>query len=226
MMKKKLLLLLSMLSYVLGFSQYMNRVGINTDKPEAELHVKGSFKAQDLLLDQSPYTGDPDPIPKLTPSESYSFLLKSEAAKRITTYNVQSAQSNNFPAPFGVINFIINVTVAEDWVNGYDTKINATKYLAIINSFNYNNPVVYSAGNSTARRVAPVAQVYTYIQNGTWWIKADYHSFAHTSANTNPGQWEIALMVFDKEFAKVFPVTVDMNGSTTAAAAAPIIPIQ
>lgn len=219
--------LLSLFIIVSSFSlaQYQGKVGINTDKPETDLHVNGSMRAYDLILDQTPYAGSADAIPKLTPSESYSFLLKSKAKQRITTYNQQSGSAtNNFPAPFGIITFDISVSVAEDWVNEFDTKINSSKFLAIINSFNYNNTVVSTTGsNADQRRRAPVAQVYTFVKNGTWWIKADYHGYAHTSGNTTVGKWEIALMIFDKNFARVFPHTVNLNGATTGAASNALI---
>ncbi len=222
-MKKQLVGILVLISPFV-FSQYQGRVGINTDKPETELHVNGTMRAYDLLLDQTDYNAQIEKIPKLTPSERYSFLLKSAAKQRITTYNTQSGSvNNNFPAPFGIITYKISVTDAEDWVNEFDTKINSTKYLAIVNSFNYNLPVVHDGTNIDQRRRAPVAQVFTRDSGGTWKIKADYHGFAHRSGNTQVGQWEITLMVFDRQFARVFPSTVDMNGSATGTAATALI---
>ena len=196
-----------------AFSQYQDRVGINTDKPETTLHVNGSMKAKNLILDQKPYNST---IPKLGVSEGYSFLLKSTSQNRITTYNVQATGSDVFPAPFGVITFKINTDNSDkDWVNEYDTKINANKYIAVLNYFNFNLPVV-SVGN--VRRIAPVAQVYTYEKNGTWWIKADYQAFAPPSGSAS-GLWEINLMVFDKTFAKVSNHNITMSNNTTTGAA-------
>lgn len=208
--------------YSLAFSQYQGKVGINTSKPEQALHVNGTMKATDLILDQSPYASK---IPELTASENYSFLLKSTQQHRITTYNVQSTSSNNFPAPFGVIRFDITTDSGDkDWVKEYDTKISATKYIAILNSFNFNLPVVHASSNTTAlRKLAPVAQVFTYIKNGTWWIKADYHGFAPPTSSSVDGLWNINLMVFDKTFARTFTPVVNLNGATTGQAAAPII---
>lgn len=193
------------------------------------------MKSKDLLLDQSAYETEDGTteteIPTLEPNERYSFLLKSKEKQRITTYNVQSSDEENmFPAPFGIITFNIAVNTQEDWVNGFNTRISSSKFIAIINSFNYNNRVVSTDTSVNARRRAPVAQVYTYEQGGTWWIKADYHGFAHTTGNTTAGQWEINLMVFDKNFARVFNkvenfgTTDTQNPKVNRVASAPIIP--
>lgn len=222
-MKGKLYFTAICLAYSsLVFSQYSGKVGINTNKPEQALHVNGTMKATDLILDQSPYASK---IPELTASENYSFLLKSTLQHRITTYNVQSTSSNNFPAPFGVIRFDITTDPGDkDWVKEYDTKISTTKYIAILNSFNFNLPVVHSSSNTTAlRKLAPVAQVFTYIKNGTWWIKADYHGFAPPTSSSGNGLWNINLMVFDKTFARTFSPVVNLNGAITGAASTPII---
>lgn len=200
----------------LCYGQYHNNVGINTDQPEQRLHVKGSMKAKDLLLDQNTNL---QTIPSLGPTENYSFLLKSRSAKRITTYNVQSSGGNSFPAPFGVIGFTISTDPNDkDWVNEYDTRINATKYIAVLNYFNFNLPVVVGS----SKKISPAAQVFTYEKDGTWWIKADYHGFA-PPANSSNGVWDINLMVFDKTFAKSFTTNVDFNGNTTGVAPSPLI---
>lgn len=199
-------------------AQYEGRVGINTDKPEQKLHVNGSMKANKVILDKSPYNGS---VPKLGASEDYSFLLKSVVENRITTYNVQATGSNVFPAPFGVLTFNITTDPEDkDWVNEFDTKINADKYIAVLNYFNFNLPVVVD--KSTNVKTTPIAQVFTYEKNGTWWIKADYHGFAPPTS-TLDGLWEINLMIFDKSFAKSFSIPVNMNGAGTGQATNPLI---
>ena len=86
-------------------------------------------------------------------------------------------------------------------------------------------------GSSSANEgmKAPVAQVYTYKQDNKWWIKADYHGFAHKTDNTTVGEWEINLMVFDKDFAREFNHEVvftdnNTNPKQNVAAASPLIP--
>ena len=182
------------------------------------------MKAKDIILDLNASAAQ---IPELSPGENYSFLLKSTSANRITTYNVQSSgggPTNTFPAPFGIIQYNISTDPADkDWVNAYNTKINASKYVLIINSFNFNLPVVLNTTTAAGRRLAPVAQVYTYEQGGTWWIKADYNGFAPPSSITTPGLWNVSLMIFDKTFARNIPVTVNLAGATIGAATAPLI---
>lgn len=221
-MKKKIQLLLLISAYAL--SAQTGNVGINTDNPEEKLHVNGTMKVKDLILDLNSTASQ---IPELSPGENYSFLLKSTSANRITTYNVQSTggtPTNTFPAPFGIIQYNIKTDNADkDWVNAYDTRINASKYVLIVNSFNFNLPVVLNSTSVESRRLGPVAQVYTYEQGGTWWIKADYNGFAPPSTTTTQGLWNVSLMIFDKTFARNKVVTVDLNGATTGAAATALI---
>lgn len=220
-MKKKIQLLL--LFSACGVYAQSGNVGINTSNPEEKLHVNGSMKAKDIILDLNASASQ---IPELSPGENYSFLLKSTSANRITTYNVQSSgggPTNTFPAPFGIIQYNIKTDAADkDWVNAYNTKINASKYVVIINSFNFNLPVVLSTTNATTRRIAPVAQVYTYEQGGTWWIKADYNGFAPPAGSAD-GVWNVSLMIFDKTFARNIPVTVNLSGNTSGFATSPLI---
>ena len=222
MMKKKIQLLL--LFSACAMSAQSGKVGINTDNPEEKLHVNGSMKAKDIILDLN---GSASQIPELSPGENYSFLLKSTSANRITTYNVQSSggsPTNTFPAPFGIIQYNITTDNADkDWVNAYNTKINASKYVVILNSFNFNLPVVLGASDQVSRRLGPVAQVYTYEQDGTWWIKADYNGYAPPNGGSVSGLWNISLMIFDKTFARNIPVTVDLGGAATGVASSPLI---
>ena len=133
---------------------------------------------------------------------------------------MQTTGSNVFPSPFGVIGFNITTDSNDkDWVNEYDTKINASKYIAILNDFNFNLPVI----NDASRKISPVAQVFTYEKNGTWWIKADYNGYAPPSGGSVSGLWNISLMIFDKTFARNIPVTVDLGGAATGVASSPLI---
>ena len=131
--------------------------------------------------------------------------------------------TNAFPAPFGIIQFNISTDNADkDWVNAYNTKINASKYVLIVNSFNFNLPVVLTSSSTESRRLGPVAQVYTYEQDGTWWIKADYHGFAPPTG-PEAGLWNVSLMVFDKTFARNIDKTINLSGADTGAAATALI---
>lgn len=137
-----------LLAYNLFNAQYGN-FGINTDEPEEKLHVNGSLKADQIDFDTK--------LGKLTSTEPYTFLIKESASSnKITTYD-SFFDSGRFPLNF--IQFEINTDNSDrDWINEYDTDINAEKYIVVISSFGFNLPV----GNSADRTVTPIPQIYAY----------------------------------------------------------------
>ena len=209
MMKLKILLVL--LIPFLGIAQYQNKTGINTEKPEKELHVNGTAKTDELFLNT---------IETLSESEDYRFLIKSPSNK-ITSFN-EGVFADLTPSPINRIKFVINFNSSNtdhDWVNLFNTKINYSKYLCVIASYSYNLPV----NSSFSAAMTPIPQIYTtkHPTLNTWVLKADYESFAPSAAQytAKNGQWILEVLIFDRNYAKEFSNTVNMNGSSTGMAA-------
>ncbi|MEN2435068.1 hypothetical protein AAH994_06610 [Weeksellaceae bacterium A-14] len=192
--------------------QAQKRVGINTDQPEAELHVNGSMKFSGISVRNG--------FSKLDDNEAYSFLIK-DPNDKITSYN------QNFlpqaPAPLNLIQFKIGChTSDKDWVYSYDTQINSTKYLVIIASFGFTQPIRATNTSPAFENLTPVPQIYAYYDSGTWKFKADYDSFRPLSS-APAGEWTVNLLVFDREYATETTRSFSVNASGTGTAAQAIL---
>lgn len=199
--------------YVSG--QSVGKVGINTNSPETELHVQGTMKTSGM--------GVKNTFDKLGARENYSFLIKSPATEnKITSYNESFVPTA--PAPINLIQFKITCHVNDkDWVTSYDTKINSDKFLVIISSFGFTQPV-HVSGDSSLNWLGPIAQIYAYPENHTWKLKADYQGFKPSDSSTVPaGVWTLNLLVFDRIYSKEFNFTASLSNSSTGAATTPLI---
>lgn len=148
-MMMKLKILLTFLVPFFGIAQYQNKVGINTQKPEKELHINGTGKTDELFVNT---------IETLSASEDYRFLIKSPSNK-ITSFN-EGVFADLTPSSINRIKFVINFNSSNtdhDWVNLFNTKINYSKYLCVIASYSYNLPV--NSGFSAV--MTPIPQIYT-----------------------------------------------------------------
>lgn len=185
------------------------QVGINTATPEKELTVNGTMKTSGMVFKK--------PMEKLGANENYTFIIKSPAPEnKITAYNDTFVP--NSPAPINLIQFKITCDPSDkDWVNQFDTKINAQKFFVVISSFGFTQPV-----RSSTDWVTPVPQIYAYPTGGTWKLKADYQGFSPVSSLPT-GEWTLNLLVFDRSYAKDVSSTQDLKASSTGAAAAPLI---
>ena len=183
------------------YSQYSDRLGINTPFPEKTLHVNGTFKVDKLILTKDFET--------LGETEDYTFLLKS-GDNNVISYNQFlnfGSDSNNseFVAPLNLIQFRIKTDTADkDWIYEFDTQINSDRFAVIISSFGFNLPIYSDTSSET-----PVPQIFPFIKNNKWFLKADYASFRPESGE---GEWILNLLVFDRSYANMLqPETVDYS---------------
>lgn len=189
------------------------QVGINTTTPEKELTVNGTMKTSGIVFKQ--------PMEKLGTNENYTFIIKSPSPEnKITAYNDTFVP--NSPAPINLIQYKITCDPSDkDWVNQFDTKINSQKFLVVISSFGFTQPIrTYSADWLT-----PMPQIFAFSSGGTWKLKADYQGFSPDSSFPT-GEWTLNLLVFDRSYAKEFNSTQNLGAtatSTTGSAAAPLI---
>ena len=184
------------------YAQYSDRMGINTQYPETDLHVNGTFKVEKLILAKDFET--------LGPVEDYTFLLKS-ADNSVISYNqfldFGKGEGADFIAPLNLIQFKINTDNSDkDWIYEFDTNIDAKRFAVIISSFGYNLPV------HSGERETPVQQIFPFIKNDKWYLKADYASFRPTGKDLGSGQWVLNLLVFDRSYANMIqPAAVDYS---------------
>ena len=183
------------------YSQYSDRLGINTPSPEKTLHINGTFKVDKLILTQDFET--------LGQVEDYTFLLKS-SDNSVISYNQFlnfGTDSNNteFVAPLNLIQFRIKTDSSDrDWIHEFDTQINSERFAVIISSFGFNLPIYSDTSSET-----PVPQIFPFIKDNKWFLKADYASFRPNSGN---GEWILNLLVFDRSYANMIqPAAVDYS---------------
>ncbi|MBE4948130.1 hypothetical protein [Chryseobacterium culicis] len=209
-MNKIILTVLLAGAFIPVCAQSAGNVGINTPNPEKELTVNGTMKTSGITIK--------DPLEKLGADENYSFLIKSPAPQnKITSYNESFVPST--PAPINLIQYKITCNSADkDWVDEYDTKINSNKFLVVIASYGFTQPVF----TYTSTVITPVPEVFAYNTNGTWKLKADYVGFS-TDDSLPDGVWTLNLLVFDRAYAKEFTSAQTVNTSGTGAASAPLI---
>lgn len=194
----------------LTHAQKAGYVGINTTVPEKELSVNGTMKTSGMTLK--------DPIEKLGADENYSFLIKSPAPQnKITSYNDSFVPTT--PAPINLIQFKITCNKNDkDWVDEYDTKINSDKFLVIIASHGFTQPVF----TFNADWITPMPSIFAYSSNGTWKLRADYVGFS-TDDSLPKGVWTLNLLVFDRAYSKEFNFSKTINTTGIGAATAPLI---
>ncbi|MFP3594253.1 hypothetical protein [Chryseobacterium sp. SIMBA_038] len=194
----------------LTHAQKAGYVGINTTAPEKELSVNGTMKTSGMTLK--------DPIEKLGADENYSFLIKSPAPQnKITSYNDSFVPTT--PAPINLIQFKITCNKNDkDWVDEYDTKINSDKFLVIIASHGFTQPVF----TFNADWITPMPSIFAYSSNGTWKLRADYVGFS-TDDSLPKGVWTLNLLVFDRAYSKEFNFSKAINTTGIGAATAPLI---
>ncbi|MFP3833965.1 hypothetical protein [Chryseobacterium sp. SIMBA_028] len=196
---------------LIGSVGFINaQVGINTARPEKELTVNGTMKTSGMVFKK--------PMEKLGADENYTFIIKSPAPEnKITAYNDTFVP--NSPAPINIIQFKITCDPSDkDWVNQFDTKINSQKFLVVISSFGFTQPI----RTNTADWLTPVPQIFAYSSGGTWKLKADYEGFSPASSLPT-GEWTLNLLVYDRSYAREVNSTQDLKSSTTGAASAPLI---
>ncbi|MCW3160217.1 hypothetical protein [Chryseobacterium oryctis] len=208
---KKFKLFFLIMFYNLCSAQQGN-VGINTPNPEEKLHINGNLQVDDLHIEND--------FSKLDTNEKYTFLIKSPSPdNKITSYNYLT-DTQDTAATLNFIQFKIDTDDSDgDWINEFDTKINASKYIVVISSFGFNLPVF----NSSDTKYTPVPQIFAKINptTNTWVLKADYDSF---KPNETGGQWTLNLLAFDRSQANLMAhVNVNMNNNETKSATTPLL---
>ena len=187
-------ILLSVFSFLGVFSHA--QVGIATDKPQATLHVNGNVKIEKLDFYNADY--------------SKPVYWNSETKSLSTTVTQR---------PFYNLTYKLRASKNEDWINNFNTKIDATKYTLIITSAVLRQSDINGSTltgtetnayinlfdtNSTSSDPKRLKQVLPNIQpfkeNNTWRLRLDFVNTAPYRANPDVDSyflWEVNVLVIN-----------------------------
>lgn len=199
-MKKKYVLPLLILAPFLRAQQ--GNVGINTETPRVKLEVSGSYRSDKII------TGNLDPITAVE-KDRYLLLNHSDSDNRIRRVNPNLSLT---PGLASIVTYkLTNINL--DWVERFNTKINATDYSLMVLSAYFDRDVV---GGNMAIPSYGVKNV-----NNEWILYADYSQVAST---TN-GTWTFVCAIYPKTYVKIFEEqpTFDLNGTSIGTDTTPIL---
>jgi len=192
-----------------NFSIAISQVGINTTTPRKALEVAGDMAIDDAI--------DINTINALSDNESNTFLIQNVDAK-IKVLDV----SNPTGAALGYIQQYVVENPYADWVQDFDTGIDATDYVLITISSYFNDDLNLSDSGGLSDNFS-LPYTATFINGGTWHIIANY-PVAGNFGSTNIGSWTINTLIFSKDLSKQFgTVSIPMSDTSTGSATTPII---
>lgn len=199
-MKKKYFIPLLLLSVFYGAQ--VGNVGIQTTTPRVKLEVNGSYRSDKII------TGNLDPITAVE-KDRYLLLNHSDADNRIRRMDPNLSLT---PGLASIVTYKLT-NINRDWVERFNTKINATDYSLMVLSAYFDRDVV---GGTTAIPSYGVKNV-----GNEWILYADYSQVA---ATTN-GTWTFVCAIYPKTYVKIFEENpaFDLNGNSTGTDTAPIL---
>lgn len=115
---------------------------------------------------------------------------------------------------------LFNLGGGGDWVDDFDTSIDATRYVVTVISAYFSKGLEMSAGSAN-NFVIPY--VSASISDGTWHITADYAS-ANPVSSGPAGRWIVSTLILSKDFSKqLSQQVVNLSNGRTGTATSPII---
>lgn len=194
-MKTILVSLATLLSTTTMFAQ----VGINTDIPRGALEVNGDMVSNQLIFPKNLAPVEVD-IKK-----SYNLLVQNTVTNNIEILDVRTTDNTGIAA---LVTFEL-VSPNGDWVEEFNTMIDATKYALVVLSGYFSVDVTGDANTSALPGVG------AKVMNNKWVLNADYPSFANI-VTTETKKWTITCSIFPKSYVKILPEqTVDMKNLET-----------
>ena len=174
------------------------QVGINTNSPRATLDVNGDIVVNELIF--------PKNLEAITPdiNDVYYLLVQSqEGDKNIRLLNVNDSKNPGIAA-------LVTLKLKDpkgDWIESFNTKIDATKYALVVLSGYYTVDV-------GSENINALPGIGAFVKNGTWHINADYPALDRTNTTTE-NAWIISCSIFHKNYVKILPEqTIDMDQKT------------
>ncbi|HEY4540370.1 MAG TPA: hypothetical protein VIG94_10220 [Faecalibacter sp.] len=205
------------------YIQDAGNVGVGTQAPSAKLHVNGNLKIETM----DTYNADVAKPVYWNPE-----------TKSLSTTLVQR--------PFYNFKYKLRASKNEDWINNFNTLIDATKYTVIITSavlrqsningdtFNTNEANAYinlfnvNSGSNNANDLKQVLpNIAPFIENNTWRIRADFVNTAPYRANTSVDSyflWEIDVLVINNNSINTLDVQLHKLDSSSGTATQNPIP--
>ena len=199
-----------LIALLANISIVFSQVGINTTSPRKTLEVAGDMKiSNDIEI------GTMDPLLDANVS---SFLIQD------ATNSVKSLDVSN---PTGVAlayiqeYYIVNPNL--DWVKNFDTGIDASDYVVIATSASYDLELDLTDSGTGPEKNASLPYTSTFVDGGTWRIKADYPQAANVD-EAAIGTWTITTLIFSSDVSKQFgTIDIPMSNTSTGTAITPII---
>ncbi len=192
-MKTILVSLATLLSTTTMFAQ----VGINTDTPRGAIEVNGDMVSNQLIFPKN-----------LTPVEadikkSYNLLVQNTVTNNIEILDVRTTDNTGIAA---LVTFEL-IAPNGDWVESFNTRIDATKYALVVLSGYFSENIT---GSTTTSALPGVG---AKVVNNEWTLNADYPALNSTVTNGTQ-KWVITCSIFPKTYVKILPEqTVNMNNS-------------
>ncbi|UOH76857.1 hypothetical protein MT996_06410 [Ornithobacterium rhinotracheale] len=203
-MKKLLFSLMAVGTICLHAQQ---KVGVNTETPEATLHVAtGTDGDGNMIIRQTPQAATTD-----------QPLVWNPVTKEVKTANTQKK-------PYYLLKFKVNCINNQDWIQNFDTKIPTDKYKVIlVNAFpealqNENWLDIKHVDGQLDPGVLfinPVRKALMFEDSGTWRLTIDYpHARPDWWTGGYDGRftWTVTLLAIDLNEIKTLP---SQEGTTT-----------
>lgn len=199
-----------LIAFLANVSIVFSQVGINTTNPRTTLEVAGDMKISDNLE-----IGSLDP---LLDGDTSSFLIQDSG---------NSFKSLDVSNPTGVAlayiqeYYIVNPNL--DWIVNFDTGIDSSDYVLIATSASFDRELDLSENGTGPEKNASLPYTSTFVENGTWRIKADYPQAANID-ETEIGTWTITTLIFSSDVSKQFgTINIPMSNTSIGTAITPII---
>jgi hypothetical protein len=193
-----------------NISMVFSQVGINTTTPRKTLEVANDMKISDNL--------DIGTLDPLLDGDTSSFLIQDSG---------NSFKSLDVSNPTGVAlayiqeYYIVNPNL--DWVKNFDTGIDSSDYVVIATSASFDRELDLSENGTGPEKNASLPYTSTFVENGTWRIKADYPQAANID-ESEIGTWTITTLIFSSDVSKQFgTVVIPMSNTSIGTAITPII---